>query len=252
MASMRPGTKHAVSLLACSDGAMWQHELGRYDMAVKHVADQKKTNELVPLDKWLWTEYPLAVRSRDTPHISANELSKIMKWKLLRGKFRPALQALVEQNSDCNVIDISTAAIAVLDSGSWQDALKKMTELRGVGPATASALLAPLAPSVPFMADEVLEATTSKPRTYTQRAYNEMRDILEKNIQQINFGKFGMTMEEMGKALWTRAVLGPDAFPAAPCVAKLDTPQEKQKIHKRKGCGDSDVSVRHNIKKSRQ
>ena len=84
-----------------------------------------------------------------------------------------------------------------------------MSELRGVGPATASAVLAPLCSSlsVPFMADEVLEATRGRPRDYTIGAYEEMRDVLT-SLSKTLEPNGSWTAESLGKALWARAMLG--------------------------------------------
>lgn len=209
MSSMRPGTAHALSLMKCMDADSWNRELQRYDLAVKTVADKKKKKELILLDQWLWNQYPTDVESRNPRHFTIDELSKIMEWKLLRGKFRPALQGLIKQNSPNNVIQISEASLALLRLKKWKAALKKLSELRGVGPATASAVLAPLDPDVPFMADEVLEAATKRPRTYTLGAYEEMRDTLI--TTNTHLGESGaLSLEGLGKALWSRAILGAD------------------------------------------
>ena len=209
MSNMRPGTADAITLLDCADNDIWKEELERYQTAVKFVADKKKKKELVALDQWLWNEYPTEVRSREPKYVTAEELSKVMKWKLIRGKFRPALQGLVEQNSEKTVTDISRQSLSMLESGDWKNSIKKMSELRGVGPATASAVLAPLCSSlsVPFMADEVLEATRGRPRDYTIGAYEEMRDVLTSLSKSLE-PNGAWTAESLGKALWTRAMLG--------------------------------------------
>jgi hypothetical protein len=208
MSTMRPGTVHALSLLKCSHIDTWNRELQRYDEAVKEVATQKKKKELITLDQWLWNEFPSDVKSRSPHHITLEELSKVMEWKLKRGKFRPALQGLVKQNSDSSVIQTSTASLALLQANKWKESLKKMSELRGVGPATASAILAPLCPDVPFMADEVLEAATSRPREYTLGAYGDMRDSLRSIHTHLEGDCTSLSLEDLGKALWSRAMLG--------------------------------------------
>ena len=77
-------------------------------------------------------------------------------------------------------------------------------DLRGVGPATASAILAPLASSIPFMADETLEAVTHHKRDYTLRAYESMHDALHEVCRGPLEGK--LNPEEAGKALWVAAM----------------------------------------------
>lgn len=212
MAGTRPGTQGATELLRAAPGA-WQSMLRNYDEAVRRVAESKKKPDLVALDQWLWKEFPLAVGERSPPHCTKEELARIMQWKLLRGKNRPALLNLINQNEESAVRAVSQEAFRLLFSSKegpitgWKSSLIKLTELRGVGPATASAILAPLdtTSSIPFMADETLEAVTNQKREYTLRVYECMHQAL----QEVCVGQLGgqMRPEQAGKALWTAAML---------------------------------------------
>ncbi len=81
-----------------------------------------------------------------------------MSWKLARGTFRPSLMSLIRSNSTESVIEITKEALSALTNGddkkSWIQALKTVTRLRGVGPATATAILTLWTPTVPFYSDE--------------------------------------------------------------------------------------------------
>jgi hypothetical protein len=91
--------------------------------------------------------------------------------------------------------------------------------LKAVGVATATAVFAPFAPSlIPFMADEVMEASSCK-RDYTMKVYKELRSALISKATQLQaaskkskFPHAEWTAEEVGKALWVRAMM--EVYPA--------------------------------------
>lgn len=117
---------------------------------------------------------PAAISSRkpDSPdgqYLSKPELQQLVDWKLSHGTFRPTLRALVAQNPPDLVQETTAEAFALLakhgavsnaQSSKWLDtvmqALAVVTRLKGVGPATASLVLAAYdARQVPFFSDEL-------------------------------------------------------------------------------------------------
>ena len=139
------------------------------------------------------------VMSRDPPVLHLTELSKVMKWKLNRGKMRP-LQKLVDSNSDLFVREITKSAIQTLQDGDWEQGILTLTSLKGIGPATASAILAPLFPDlVPLMSDEVLMVTCDGKREYTMKAYHTMRSSLLNKSIELNKN---ISLEDIGRFIW--------------------------------------------------
>lgn len=214
--SLRPGSQEAKALFALSvdEGVsqVWLHFHNRYAEALQEVAKKKKRPDLVDLDHFLHNELPgLVIIRSPKPHVTHEELAKVMKWKLARGKMRP-LQKVVESNSSAVVVQVSTKAIEQLTQGHWDKAFVQLCELRGIGTATASALLSFLDEAAcPFMADEVIDAVYPGERDYTMKIYEYMRPKLIQKAHDLNelHGQDGVswTAEAVGRALWTCAQL---------------------------------------------
>jgi hypothetical protein len=135
----RPGTATACTFFEdCKDAEKWLIALNKYDQALEMVALAKKKKELTAMDNYWRVKFPAIVNARSPPHFTLEELSKIMAWKLLRGKFRP-LQKMCDSNSPESVVSASTLALKCF-SGSksdWKGAMKALTTLRAIGEATA-------------------------------------------------------------------------------------------------------------------
>ena len=143
------------------------------------------------------------------------------------GKFRP-LMGKVQANSDAAVRKATAAGFALATASRSQGddaaALASLADgLCGVGPATASALLAAAAPArFPFMADEALEGC-GLPRDYSAKVYAAFAARLQAKAAQLR-AAWGETAasahagfaetwvptvnaELCGRALWVRATL---------------------------------------------
>lgn len=201
------------------DSKTLKDDLDKYEDTLKLMSIKKKKNELVDLDKWLWNELKPVVEKRysdnhqDGRHITKDELSKIMKWKLIRGKFRP-LQKLVDSNDENTVKLCTKEALEILhnlndkhnvSSLTWKDSLKKLTELKGIGVATASIVLAIFVPDLcPFMSDEVIESTCNT-IDYTLNEYVSLQQQMMNKVRELNEENIVDTIwntETLGKAIW--------------------------------------------------
>lgn len=139
--------------------AQAKQTLSRYDSILSLLTTPRNTAPLPDLDRVRCTEIPAAVKLRDPPHITAAELQAISNCKLKRGKFRPTLPKLVAANLDADVVAITSSAFKHLREKVTTEAVKEglseLCALKGVGPATASYVLAVAAPrQIPVFSDE--------------------------------------------------------------------------------------------------
>lgn len=204
---MRPSSSSASALLNSSDSSRWATALASYDKAIEVVSRERKLgSRLKEVDQWLLHHYPVLVESRGADkYITLDELVRIMEWKLSRGKDRPMLMSYIKQNSNSCVLSISRASFILVSKGNWLEGVKKMAELKGVGPATASAILTPVFPNtLVFMADEVLEASTGKKREYTLKAYERVREVIYQKSADMGDT---WSMDKIGRAMWAAGIL---------------------------------------------
>ncbi|GKT98563.1 hypothetical protein FLAG1_01323 [Fusarium langsethiae] len=88
--------------------------------------------------------------------MTIDDVKTLVEWKLRHGKFRPTLMKLVSSNDPDDAQNVIKQAIEVYDEKTdTVTTLDVLTKLRGIGPATASLLLAVHdASRVIFFADE--------------------------------------------------------------------------------------------------
>jgi hypothetical protein len=206
MSNFRPGSDEAKRFFESdADSKQWTATLAMYDEAISILSKTKGKPELPELDLFWRRKLTTAVQARNPPRLTQDELSKVMKWKLTRGKFRP-LQKLCDSNGEKSVSTASEHALKYINeqTANWKSAMKSLTALHGIGEATASAILAPFSPDqCPFMADEVLDVTCGR-REYTSKAYEAMRTALQQKARELGPS---WTAEDVGKAVWTKAIL---------------------------------------------
>jgi len=188
--------------------------LGMYDKCLRIKAENKskKPDNIVTLDKWYQNELPKKIKSRGKdPHLTHEELVQTIKWKLARGKFRPNLVNLVQMNTPRVVMQETKKAFrCIFKHEDLQRALTAMCNLKGVGPAMASAVLAAGAPQVaPFMADEVLLALPEVDcLDYTMKEYMRMTEHVNTCVERLNSKEGGdkWTPHRVELAVWTHYI----------------------------------------------
>ncbi|KAF2872449.1 hypothetical protein BDV95DRAFT_593824 [Massariosphaeria phaeospora] len=117
------------------------------------------SDKLKDLDTLRYDTIPASLAARKNSgdaFLQKDEVETLVEWKLKHGTFRPKLLALVQSNTAELVTSTTREAFASLSAAEPLPALKVLTRLKGIGPATASLLLSVCAPDeVPFFSDEL-------------------------------------------------------------------------------------------------
>ena len=130
----------------------WRTALERYD----DVVEAQGVARLPELDRWFRHELPGVMADRATPHVVLPELVRLTEWKMARGVWRAPNLVLVRSNPPAEVVSISTAALAAVPHPTAP--IAALAKLKGVGPATASAVASAFAPTVYPFFDELVAA----------------------------------------------------------------------------------------------
>ena len=169
--------------------------LARYDdvVAAQGVA------KLPELDRWYHHDLPGAIAGRRHPHVTASELVRLTEWKMARGVWRAPNLVLVRSNQPETVMDTSTDALALMPHPTRPIAL--LAKLRGVGPATASAVVAAVRPDrYPFFDELVAEQLPALGKVaWTLGYYARYADALR--ARAIELGG-DWTPASLERALW--------------------------------------------------
>ncbi|KAF7817412.1 Amino acid transporter AVT6A isoform B [Senna tora] len=186
----------------CSDLNAWKEALSKYGDRIESLS---KPN-LVSLDDFYCNQLPCLLHQRNpNPHITTSELSKLMQWKLTRGKWRPRLLDFVSSLDESLVKSASEKAFGSLPDIS--KAVSELTVLKGVGPATASALLAAFAPHLtPFMSDEAMQAALGNSKDYSLKQYLLFANQLQTKAKELSSEGDCFTPSDVERALWSCAV----------------------------------------------
>eukprot|EP00887_Chlorella_sp_A99_P006676 scaffold3.g6676.t1 len=162
-------------LWASTDEAQWRAQLDRYSQVVQNLAAATGRERLVELDRWYHEELPQIIAQRAPPYVTKDELVKLVQWKVgNRAKQRPNLVKFVQEAEPAAVHDATLAALAALGRGqrdggpasvaALREAISALADpksdkkIKGLGPATASALMEAADSSVGWMSDEAMRA----------------------------------------------------------------------------------------------
>lgn len=205
--------------------AQFEYVLSKYQevMTAKANAKSSKPETLLKLDKWYQTELPKKIKSRGKePFLTHDEIVQCIKWKLARGQFRPRLKDLVQMNTPRVVMQETKKAFRNLfKKNDIESAVQALSNLKGVGPAMASAVLAAGAPHLaPFMADEcLLSLPEIEGIDYTLKEYLRLVEKTNECVERLNSEGGNWTPHDVELTIWTHYVardLMPDLLEEMP------------------------------------
>lgn len=195
----RQGVEASARLVSIEDPSIW----GRIEEQYASMISEKGGDTLSGLDNWCEN---LGKKLRETEEdrcISSDDLTEIVQWKFAKGKSRPGLWKHLRANTPSDVKRHSSSSFVKADKGDVRGAIEDMSNLKGVGPATASAVLSFYKPEVfLFMDDEVIECLNNAPRKYTLTIYLILND---KCVEIANKLGEDWTPRRVGRAIWTAA-----------------------------------------------
>lgn len=142
----------AAGLWHSRDVAVWRRALDAYPevIAAQDVA------RLPALDQWYRDEFPAELTSRRLVHVTLPELIRITEWKMYRGVWRAPNLVRVKNNPAEEVIETTVRGLSRCPHPTQP--IGEIAKLDGVGPATASAVVAALMPTVYPFFDELVAA----------------------------------------------------------------------------------------------
>ncbi|GAQ88455.1 Hypothetical protein KFL_004300060 [Klebsormidium nitens] len=190
-----------MALYESSDSALWEAALDEYPARLQGLGKER----LVDLDDFYRVELVKTLKERgNAGYVTKDELVKIVDWKLTRGKWRPRLLGYAKDAAETDIIETSKRAFAALPD--VQSAIKILSELKGIGPATASAVLAAHSPNLaPFMSDEALAAALKGTKDYTPKKYAELAEALTAKAKDLGCKSTGepWTPSDVERAIWS-------------------------------------------------
>ncbi len=163
------------------------------------VIERQGVARLAELDSWYREELPALIAARSTPHVTLAELVRLTEWKMARGVWRAPNLVLVRGNEP-SVVE-KTSALALSRIPHPTDPVSELSKLAGIGPATASAVVAAAAPATYPFFDELVAVQFPElgPVKWTLSYYARYADALRTAVAELG-GEWTPALLE--RALW--------------------------------------------------
>lgn len=176
----------------------WRDALDSY----ARVVAAQGVERLPALDAWYHGELPSLVRARAPMHVTLDELARLTEWKMARGEWRARNLVLVRGNAPDAVVTATTEALALVPHPTKP--IARIAELDGVGPATASAVVAAVAPETYPFFDELVAAQVPGLGAvkWTHGFYAKYAQALRERAEALGAGWSAAMVE---RALWANA-----------------------------------------------
>ena len=186
-------------LWGAEDCRAWAAALAEYPACV----DRQGSELLQKRDPWYREELPARIAGRAEPFVTRDELVWVVEWKMARGVWRARNLHLARANEPDAVEEASRTAFA--GAPDERAPLKLLGALKGVGPATASAVLAAYRPDLyPFFDDVVAEQVPGLSGDFTLAAYVPYAAALRGRATRLaaSCPEQVWTAQRVGLALW--------------------------------------------------
>lgn len=189
--------------------------LNLYEAAIRNKSEKSagsgkvkaKDESLEVLDSWYQSLAHRTANDVDSSSSDADFVSKpteisckadlirLMRWKLAREKFRPTLMSLIQSNPEPqvqNVLQRAYTSCVLIDTKDRDAApaliavMKVLAELRGVGPATASAITAAWHPLGIFQSDELVSLLLPRSQIkYDWKFYTTFYHVASETLHEL-------------------------------------------------------------------
>ncbi len=181
----------------CAD---WQAVLGKYPQVIQ----AQRVRGLDELDAWYRGDFPRLVATREPAYITRAELERVTTWKMKRGVWRERNRILLAGNSPAVIKKTSRQAFAAVPD--LRKPVSILSGLAGVGPATASAVLAGYSPALfPFFDETVAQQISNLGAVaFTASYYQRYAAALRARAAKLNehCQSRVWTAHEVSQALW--------------------------------------------------
>jgi len=236
----------------------FKEALGRYPALIKSLTKSPKAGVLTleELDKFRYEEAPGRLSKKaGGKAMELKDVQKLVDWKLRHGTFRPTLPKLVASNADDLVKTTTSEAFAlyVKSPSDINTVIKKLSDpLKGIGPATASLLLAVHDPDhVIFFSDEAYRWLCAEgqkaPIKYTFKEFDELFEKAKTLMSRLKVS--ALDLEKVAYVVMKEADT-PVASKAVKSVKEDKPKSQRTKTTYRKSSGAAE-SKGHSVKASK-
>eukprot|EP00884_Botryococcus_braunii_P019398 jgi/Botrbrau1/6141/Bobra.331_2s0034.1 len=200
-----------LDLWECQDVIPWQESLTAASDRVKSLGKDK----LIELDQWFFDVLPGVIRERRVPSLEVSEVVRLVDWKLNRGKWRPRLLDFAKKLDEAEVQLATSRAFTLVPPdpqvipapANVKEAIDTLSELKGIGPATATAILTAANPSVPFLSDEAMAAAVGGKKEYTVKSCIAVLGLLRDKAKLLSqTSEEAWTAKDVERAIYSAAI----------------------------------------------
>ncbi|KAL2872942.1 hypothetical protein SGCOL_011911 [Colletotrichum sp. CLE4] len=230
----------------------FKHLLSEYKPLIESISSTKGAKPgqktLEELDHFRFVEAPTQFYEFEPKRVmNHDDVKLLVEWKLRHGTFRPTLMKLVSSNDSSAVAEtIQNAVASYHNTRDLPAALGILTKLKGIGPATASLLLAVhFCEKVMFFSDEGYYWLCNKNQKtslkYNMKEYESLNVEVEKLTKRLNVS--ALDVEKVAYVIFKQEGIDPKLAlkRSLPKVAKTDATKTEVAAPKKRKKSPEDV-----------